>query len=102
VLASYIARWAGLGYLSRLFTDWSELDDERMALIKAAVAAGDDLRTLVPDDLVDQFCIAGTPEQCHDLIGEFGAAGITEIAFEPGDDVDSVLAFIRDEQARDA
>lgn len=96
VLAGFIARWSTVGFLSKLFTEWSELDDERMALITDAVASGRDLRDLVPDSLVDQYCVAGTAEECLRLVHEFGAAGITEIAFDAGDDLPGVLGFIRD------
>ena len=95
VLAGFIARWSKVVFLSRLFTDWSELDDDRMQQIAVAVAAGSDLRDLVPDDLVDQFCIAGSPEECRDLVQEFGNAGVTEIALDPGDDIVGALEFAR-------
>jgi 5,10-methylenetetrahydromethanopterin reductase len=95
VLADFIARWSKVSFLSKLFTEWSELDDDRMQQIAVAVADGDDLRYLVPDDLVDQFCIAGSPEECRDLVEEFGAAGITEIALDPGRDIAGALDFVR-------
>ncbi len=98
VLATFISRWAGVGFLSKLFTDWSELDEEHMARISEAVAEGRNLRELVPDDLVDQYCVAGSPNECLRLIQEFGAAGITEIAFDAGDDLEGVLNFIRSVQ----
>ncbi|MEO7545609.1 MAG: LLM class flavin-dependent oxidoreductase [Terrimesophilobacter sp.] len=94
VLAGFIARWAGVGFLSKLFTDWSELDEQHMARISEAVAEGGDLRELVPNELVDQYCVAGSPDECVRLIEEFGAAGITEIAFDAGDDLVGVLNFI--------
>ncbi len=96
VLADFIARWSKVGFLSRLFTEWSDLDDERMQRIASAVASGDDLRGLVPDDLVDQFCIAGSPAECRDLVEEFGSSGITEIALDPGADLAGALEFVRD------
>lgn len=42
------------------------LDDERAARIKAAMLSGrmDDAATLLPPALVDQYAVAGTPEEC--------------------------------------
>lgn len=94
VLAGFIARWSRVEFLSRLFLDWSDLDHERMERIRERYEAGGPLEDLIPDSLVNQYCVAGTPAECERLIEEFGAAGITEIAFDPGDSLDSVLEFL--------
>lgn len=94
MFAGYVAKWSQVSFLSRLFLDWSDLDVERMALIRDAVATGAELHDLIPDELIDQYCIAGTPEECVRLLHEFGETGITEVALEPGEDLDAVLTFL--------
>lgn len=94
VLGYFVARWSQVAFLSKLFLEWSELDEERMTLIREAFDAGGSLAELLPDSLVDQYCVAGTPEECRRTIEAFADAGITEIAFDAGDDLDGVLALI--------
>ncbi len=94
VLGYFVARWSQVAFLSRLFLDWSDLDEERMIRVREAYDAGEPLEELLPDELVDQYCVAGTPQQCRRTIDAFGRAGITEIAFDAGDDLDGVLEFI--------
>ncbi|WP_309064619.1 LLM class flavin-dependent oxidoreductase [Microbacterium sp.] len=95
VLGYFIARWSQVAFLSRLFLDWSDLDEERMKRIRTEFDAGRPLDELIPDELVDQYCVAGTPDECRRTVEAFSDAGITEIAFDSGGDLDGVLAFIR-------
>ncbi|GAA5147568.1 LLM class F420-dependent oxidoreductase [Microbacterium pseudoresistens] len=98
VLGYFIARWSQVAFLSKLFLDWSELDVERMTRIREAFDAGEPLDELLPDALVDQYCVAGTAEECHRTIEAFAEAGITEIAFDASDDLDGVTALIAELQ----
>lgn len=93
-LADIISRWSRVEVLSKLFSQWSELDDERMRRISVAMDDGHDLRGLLPDRVVAQYCIAGTPNECRDLIEEFGEAGVSEIALDAGSGEREVLEFI--------
>lgn len=82
VLAGYVADWAGLAFLSRLFTEWSPLTPESMDAIGQALRAGDEatLAELLPDEVLDAYTIAGDLPECRRLAARLAAAGATELA----------------------
>lgn len=84
MIATFVARWADLEFLSSLFTSWSELDPERMQAVKAAVAAGEDGGALISDAVLDDFAIAGSPADCREGLLRFAAAGVTHAALDAG------------------
>lgn len=84
MIATFVARWADLEFLSSLFTKWSELDPERMQAIKAVVAAGDDGGSLISDSVLDDFAVAGTAAECREGLERFADAGVTHAALDAG------------------
>jgi 5,10-methylenetetrahydromethanopterin reductase len=42
-----------------------------------------DYAALIPDEVVSQFAIAGTPEECVEQVDSLFAAGIDEITIRP-------------------
>lgn len=87
VLAYYVNRWANLEFLSRLFTDWSDLDRERMDRIQQVMHEGGDPAPLISDAVLDAYTVAGTPEQCVAGLQRFAEAGVTSVALDPGGDL---------------
>lgn len=49
------------------------------------LAEGVDPVVAIPDELVDELAIAGTPRECADKLGEYAAVGVTEAALFPAD-----------------
>lgn len=84
MIASFVARWADLEFLSSLFTRWSELDPERVQAVKAAVLAGEDGAALISDAVLDDFAVAGSVSECRDGLLRFAEAGVTHAALDAG------------------
>ncbi|MDR1799382.1 MAG: LLM class flavin-dependent oxidoreductase [Bifidobacteriaceae bacterium] len=81
-VAGYMAAWAGLDFLSTLFTEWSPLTREDLTAAGELLAAADwaGLQRLLPDDLIDQFAVAGDLPECRRLLAVLAQAGVTEVA----------------------
>lgn len=62
------------------------------------LAAGRDPVEAIPDVLVDELAIAGTPEECAAVLGRYADAGVTEAALLPADGNFAVAAQIIGEQ----
>jgi alkanesulfonate monooxygenase SsuD/methylene tetrahydromethanopterin reductase-like flavin-dependent oxidoreductase (luciferase family) len=61
------------------------LDCERVAAIRARVAAQgrEAAAALVTPRMVDEFCVAGSPERCVDLLARYEAAGLKRAVLYP-------------------
>jgi 5,10-methylenetetrahydromethanopterin reductase len=67
-----------------------ELDPELVVALRARVGAGDrkGAGRLIPDDLLDRFAYAGTPEQVAEQARRLFAAGVTRIEFSSPHGID--------------
>lgn len=90
LLGYYIARWAKVTFLSKLFTEWSDLDDDALRAMAGALDARVPAEDLVPDNLVDEYTVAGTERQCRASLEAFAAAGVSIAAVDVGSDVSRV------------
>lgn len=95
LLAYYIRRWAPIEALRLLFTEWGPLSLEQLLGIAAALEAGRAPEDAIGDDLVLEYCIAGTPPQCLDQIAALTAAGVTDIVVDPNGDLEEKTATVR-------
>ncbi|MFG1954837.1 LLM class flavin-dependent oxidoreductase [Micromonospora sp. NPDC048830] len=86
LLIYFIARWAEVAFLSALFTDWSDMDREQLRRVAELVRRGEDARPLIPDEMVDEYCVAGTREDCARSLLRFAEAGISVAAIDAGAD----------------
>jgi 5,10-methylenetetrahydromethanopterin reductase len=83
-IAFYITRWAPIPTLAELFTKWGPFDDDEIGRLAAQLDEGGDPAELIDDDVVAQYCVAGSPEVCRQRLDELGAAGVTEVALDIG------------------
>lgn len=99
--ARALGRWMIAAYLTvpvyKAFQEWLGRG-ERLAKLNESWAAGDRKAALdaVPDDVVDELLVHGTPEQCRERIGEYVANGLDTpvLAVLPAEGVD-VRAAVR-------
>jgi probable F420-dependent oxidoreductase len=83
-----IGRFAISGYLTvpvyAEFHKWLGRE-ERLAPMWAAWEAGDRAaaRAAIPDDVVDDLIVWGSPERCHETLQRYVANGVTTLALAP-------------------
>lgn len=73
-----------------------EFDLEEFAAIHRRLQAGDPPEQVVPDGFLDRFAVAGTPEECLELLAGYKQAGTTEAVglFPPWADLERQIDLI--------
>lgn len=56
-------------------------------------SADNDIRRVVPDEVVDRFVVSGTPGDVTQRLGELAAAGVDQIAVYPTRDLEAFLGL---------
>ena len=69
--------------------------DEYMSLLRE-LESGADPVTTIPDALVDELSIAGTPEECVLALRRYADAGVTEAALLPAGDPEATALILGD------
>jgi 5,10-methylenetetrahydromethanopterin reductase len=80
----YIRRWASIPTLAELFTGWGPLKQDELDSIAAELESGRPPEDVVTDQLVREYCVAGTPDECLHRLEELAEAGVTEVALDIG------------------
>lgn len=73
-----------------------EFDLEEFAAIHRRLESGDSPEQAVPDGFLDRFAVAGTPNECLDLLAGYKQAGTTEAVglFPPWADLESQIELV--------
>ncbi len=95
-VAFYLQRWIDVPGLGDLFTRWGGLAPEEVADLARRLERGEPATTVIPDDLVDRYCLAGTPEACLRQIESYRGAGVTAAAIRIDGGTHDPDALIRD------
>lgn len=80
----YIQRWAAIPSLARLFTEWGPLDQDALSALADRLSSGEAPESVIADDLVTEYCVAGTRAECLERLEALADAGVTEVAFDIG------------------
>jgi alkanesulfonate monooxygenase SsuD/methylene tetrahydromethanopterin reductase-like flavin-dependent oxidoreductase (luciferase family) len=84
-VGSYMARWASMPALSKLFTGWGVLNEQEFEGVVEALAAGQPAEEVVPIEAALSHCVAGSAVDCRSQLRRYAAAGLTTAAFDPGE-----------------
>ncbi len=85
-IAYYLQRWAPIPSLRRLFCGLGPLSEAELERMADALGRGVAPESVVPDELVLEYCVAGTPGQCRVQLASWFEAGVSDVAAEaPGE-----------------
>jgi 5,10-methylenetetrahydromethanopterin reductase len=96
-IAFFLTRWAEIPPLAAMFTEWGPYASDHLANDVARLRAGETPRDVIPDSVVDEYCIAGTPTECLTRLESYRAVGVTEAALDGGHggaDLDALIGDI--------
>jgi alkanesulfonate monooxygenase SsuD/methylene tetrahydromethanopterin reductase-like flavin-dependent oxidoreductase (luciferase family) len=68
------------------YTGWGQIASDVRDAYRERGPAWDDIQSLIPDEMIDEFCLVGTPENVRarweSTESEYAARGVTEAVFQ--------------------
>jgi 5,10-methylenetetrahydromethanopterin reductase len=95
VIAYYIRRWAPIESLQLLFTDWGPITRDELLVMAQRLDDGQQPASVLPDDLILEYCIAGDIDECRRQIRGLAIAGVTDIIVDPSGDAEHKQSEVR-------